>query len=140
MTKNIVFMTCFEKAPDFLDYKEWCFKTWKYWCDKNNVELFILEDELQPHGGGVMTGEPAMKPTWQRWHVFDVLDANEIEYDNVALVDIDTMIHWDCPDFFELTDNKLTVGLENDNMRWIYESVVGYKDIFDGYKLDVLSH
>ena len=31
----------------------------------------------------------------------EVLDGNGIEYDNVRLVDIDTMVHWDCPNFFE---------------------------------------
>ena len=107
MKNNIVFMTCLEKAPDYLDYKEWCFKTWKYWCDKNDVQLFILDEELQPTEGGVLTDSPGMKPTWQRWHVFDVLDANDIEYDNVALVDIDTMIHWDAPNFFESTSYEL---------------------------------
>ena len=45
-----------------------------------------------------------MKPTWQRWHVWDVLEANNIDADNVALVDIDTMVHWDCPNFFEERD------------------------------------
>ena len=77
--KNVVFMTCFEKAPDFLDYKEWCFKTWKYWCDKHDVELLILEDELRDSGGGVFNDGVGMKPTWQRWHVWDVLEANNIE-------------------------------------------------------------
>ena len=101
MSKNVVFMTCFEKAPDFLDYKEWCFRTWQYWCDKNDVELVILDQELRPTGGGVYGDGVGMKPTWQRWHVFDVLEANNIECDNVALVDIDTMIHWDAPNFFE---------------------------------------
>ena len=42
MGKNIVFMTCFEQAPDILDYKEWCLKSWQVWCNKHDVELFIL--------------------------------------------------------------------------------------------------
>ena len=66
----------------------------------------ILEDELRPKGDGTMK-VPGMKPTWQRWHAMEVLDANGIEYDNVALVDIDTMVHWDCPDFFEASGIRL---------------------------------
>ena len=65
-------MTSFEKAPDFLDYKQWCFKTWKYWCDKNDIELLILEDELRDSGGGVYNEGVGMKPTWQRWHVHKI--------------------------------------------------------------------
>ena len=106
MSKNVVFMTCFEKAPDFLDYKEWCFRTWQYWCDKNDVELVILDQELRPTGGGVYGDGVGMKPTWQRWHVFDVLEANDIECENVALVDIDTMIHWDAPNFFDAANGE----------------------------------
>ena len=49
---NVVFMTCMVDAPDTLDYAEWCFKSWKVWCKKNDVQLFILEDELQPKGDG----------------------------------------------------------------------------------------
>jgi len=25
-------MTCMDGAPDILDYNEWCFKSWDYWC------------------------------------------------------------------------------------------------------------
>ena len=84
MTKNIVFMTCMEKAPDILDYKEWCFKSWKLWCKKNDVEMVVLDQELRDRA--------VMKPTWQRWHVFDVLKENNVDYNQVALVDVDTMI------------------------------------------------
>ena len=41
------------------------------------------------------------------------------------MVDACSIPKWNCPDFFKLTDNKFTVGLENDNLRWIYESVQG---------------
>ena len=134
--KNIVFMTCLEKAPDFCDYKEWCYNTWRYWCDKNDVELFILEDELQPTGGGVWTDEPGMKPTWQRWHVFDVLDANEIEYDNVALVDIDTMVHWDCPNFFEEANGEFGAIQARFFIEWTHNSIKGYQDMWPDTKFD----
>ena len=59
-------MTCFEQAPDILDYKEWCLNSWQLWCNKHDVELFILSDELRD--------KTIMKPTWQRWHVFEILE------------------------------------------------------------------
>ena len=64
--KNIVFMTAMVKAPDVLNYAEWCYNSWDYWCKKNDVQLFILEDELRPKGDGTYK-VPGMKPTWQRW-------------------------------------------------------------------------
>ena len=61
MAKNIVFMTAMVKAPDVLNYAEWCYNTWDYWCKKNDVQLFILEDELRPKGDGTMKMDPAAK-------------------------------------------------------------------------------
>ena len=46
------------------------------------------------------------------------------------------MIKWDAPNFFELTDHKLTAVRDTDNLNWIYKSIVGYKDFFDGFEFD----
>ncbi len=136
MGKNVVFMTCFENAPDFLDYKEWCFKTWEYWCKKNDVELIILQDELRPSGGGVYGDGEGMKPTWQRWHVFDVLDANDVDYENVALVDIDTMVHWDCPNFFDEAGGEFGAVQDKFFIEWSHNSIKGYQDFWPDVKFD----
>ena len=40
----------------------------------------------------------------QRWYVWDILENNKLDYERVALVDVDTMIRWDAPNFFDLTD------------------------------------
>ena len=47
MSNNVVFMTVMDGAPDILDYKEWCYKSWKWWCEKNNVELFLLNEDIR---------------------------------------------------------------------------------------------
>ena len=67
--------------------------SWKQWCDKNNAELFVLEELLLP--------KEEMAICWQRYHLFDILDANEIDYDQILMVDSDTIVHPDCPNFFE---------------------------------------
>lgn len=128
MKKNIVFFTCMDKAPDLLDYKEWCIKSWKVWCKKHDVDIFILSDELKD--------KTIMKPTWQRWHVFDILDANNIEYNQVALVDVDTMIHPEAPNFFELTKNEFSVVQEDVMVEWIHNSIQGYQDMFKDVKFN----
>ena len=138
-SKNVVFMTAMVNAPDRLDYAEWCYKSWQYWCDKNDVELFILEDELRPKGDGTMK-LPGMKPTWQRWHAMEVLDANGIEYDNVALVDIDTMVHWDCPDFFEASKGEFGAIQDRFFIEWTHNSIQGYQDFWPDIKFDWLTY
>ena len=128
MKKNVVFMTCMDKAPDTLDYKEWCLKTWQYWCDKHNVELIVLDQELRD--------KTIMKPTWQRWHVFDILDDNGVEYDQVALVDIDTMVKWNAPNFFEQTNKEFGAIEDCFYIEWSHNSIKGYKHMFPEVDFD----
>jgi len=128
MKKNIVFFTSMDKAPDVLDYKEWCYKSWEVWCKKHDVEIFILDQEL--------VDKSLMKPTWQRWHVLEILEHNGIEYDQVALVDVDTMIHPDAPNFFEETNHEFAVVGEDMMVEWIHNSIKGYQDMFPDVKFD----
>ena len=60
-----------------------------------------------------------MKITWQRYYVFDILEANDIDYNQILMVDADTIVHPDCPNFFELTDSKYC-GVMNDGCyEWV---------------------
>ena len=131
--KNIVFITAIPGAKtadglDNMDYKQYCLNTWQYWCDKNNVDLILLEDSIE---------DPSEKSaTWQRYYVFDVLENSDIEYDQIAMVDLDTMIKWDTPNFFELADNKLSAVKDNEVVEWTYNSKNGYQHMFPNVKFD----
>ena len=137
MSKNIVVITMILPKDKKLDkfggwrWMEYSKKAWQFWCDKNGYELVIYNEP---------SIEDTMKYriTVQRWFdIFDFLDRRNIKYDQIAMVDACSIPKWNCPDFFKLTDYKFTVGLENDNLRWIYESVQGYKNIFNNYELDI---
>jgi hypothetical protein len=128
MKKNIVFFTAMEEAPDNMEYKQWCYNSWQYWCAKHDVEIFILDTPL--------TDKNLMKPTWQRWHVFDILDANGIEYDQVALVDVDTMVKWDAPNFFEQTQKEFSAIEDCFYIEWSHNSIKGYQHLFPDTKFD----
>ena len=104
-------------------------KTWEYWCDKNDV-LFVpfekpIEEDLT-----------RFRINWQKAiFVFDEMDRRKIDYDQICQIDCTHMIKWDAPNFFELTDHKLTAVRDTDNLRWIGDSIDGYEKFFD-YKLD----
>ena len=121
MSKNVVFITSMKGGVD-VSYEEYCLNTWKWWCNKNNVELFVLNEEL--------VDSKYMKPTWQRWLVFDILDSNGVDYDQVAMVDVDTMIKWDTPNFFELTNHEFSAVMDQDNIGWVKQSIDSYKHFF----------
>jgi len=100
--------------------------SWKEWASKNNAEVFILNDALMPNKD--------MGICWQRYYLFDILEANEIEYDQILMVDADTIIHPNCPNFFNKTNRKLT-GVHCDaSYDWIIRSLENYsKYAFNGY-------
>ena len=93
------------------DPYEFAVKAWGKWCDKNNCELFVLNEEVLPHS--------TMPVSWQRYYVFDLLEANEIEYDQVMYVDADTIPHPDCPNVFEMSDRKFCFVHNEGSYDWI---------------------
>ena len=92
--------------------------SWKKWCDKNDCELFILND--------LLIEKEKMAICWQRYYLFDILDANEIEYDQVLMVDADTIVHPDTPNFFEMSEGKLCGCQFDGSWDWVLRSVENY--------------
>ena len=106
------------------DYFEYSKKTWEYWCERNDC-IFV------PFTEPVEKDLFRFRPNWQKAiFVFDELERMGIEYDQICLVDSSFMIRWDTPNFFDMTDRKFTACRDMDNMRWIYESIQGYQDLF----------
>ena len=69
------------------------------------------------------------KITLQRYWVHDILKHNKIEYEQVLIVDADTIIHPDCPNFFEIIPNKsLGVVLNNGGYEWVTRSIKQWGD------------
>ena len=106
-------------------------KAWKYWCDKNGYQLVIYDKPS-------ISDLDKYRVTVQRWFdIHDFLDEKGIEYSKVLMVDACSIPKWDCPDFFKLAGDNICGVIELDNLKWVYESVQGYKDIFNGFELDI---
>ena len=74
--KNIVFIPNIKLGDGkrSLSY-DYSIKSWEYFCKKNNCELLVWEDLLYPID--------YMKITWQRYYLFDILEANNIDYNQI---------------------------------------------------------
>ena len=119
-----------KKYGDF-DYFDYSIKTWEYWCKMNDCIFFLFDEPY-------MEDMEKYRINWQKEvFVFDILEKNNIDYDQILILDSTCMIKWDAPNFFELTDHQFTVSRDMDNMRWIHNSVEGYKEFFDGYEFDI---
>lgn len=116
---NIVFMIDYahDQRSNDQGYEQSIY-SWRHWCKKNNAELFILNDLLFPLD--------KMKLTWQRYYIFDLLENNNQEYDQICMVDADTIIHPDAPNFFNLTENKYCAVI-NPIGEWVLRSMEVYK-------------
>jgi len=114
--KNIVFIPNIKIGDGnrSISY-QYSINSWKHFCDKYNCELLVWEDLLFP--------VEHMKITWQRYYLFDILEGNNIDYDQILMVDADTIVHPDCPNFFEETDHKYC-GVMNDGCyEWVTRSI-----------------
>jgi len=141
MNKDVVFWigvksndpALIKKHGNF-EYLDVSRKSWKYWCEKNNVQFFEYNNPADQDTG-------KNRVTWQRWFdVFDQLEESSIEYSKIALVDASSIIRWDTPNFFkEVKDNPVAFrSLEN--IKWIYEGVRGYSKLFDDYKFNLTEY
>ena len=112
MKQNVVFLTKLRYDRGISDPSK---LSWGYWCKKNNHKLFVHEGE---------------NPWLNLFNVFTILEENNIEYDKIFVINGSSIVKWDCPNIFELTDDRMTAWLDKDNWGWIYQSVVGYNEFF----------
>jgi lipopolysaccharide biosynthesis glycosyltransferase len=122
-SRNVLFMVAMPFKSGLADYVEYSLKTWHAWCQRHGVRLFVWREPLED--------VHAMKPTWQRYHLFDVLEREGIEFDRVAYLDVDTMVRWDCPNFFEAAGDGLGV-VRDISPRWAYHGIKAYQRFFPG--------
>jgi len=134
--KNVLFW-CGVKSDDSnmqekhgrFEYLDIGRKSWEWWCEKNDVIFFPYEKASEADTG-------KHRVTWTRW--FDVFDqVKDIDYNKIALIDGSTMVRWDTPNFFNLTDDRLTAFRSIENLRWLYEGISGYSLLFNNFDFDI---
>jgi len=125
---DIVFIPNITLGDDRNKSYHYSVQSWKAWCDKNDCELLVWEDLLFP--------VDYMKITWQRYYLFDFLEENSIDYNQILMVDADTIVHPDCPNFFDESENKYC-GVMNDGCyEWTGRSIREFgAKLFDGHKI-----
>ena len=135
MKKNVVWWIGAKNEQYLEKYGGWEWmdisrKTWEFWCDKHDV-LFV------PFETPIENDLTKFRINWQKAiFVFDELERRNIDYDQIWLVDATCMIKWDTPNVFKMTDYKFTAWREMDNLRWVYDGIMGYKKFFNDYEFD----
>jgi len=138
MGKNILFWVGVRSEDPLLIEKHGNFKyldiskeCWQWWCNKNNILFYEYNNPSEKD-------TRAHRATWTRWFdVFDQVDNLGINYDKIAVIDGSSLCRWDTPNFFELCDNRLTAFRSLENLKWIYQGIQGYQDLFPEVQFDL---
>ncbi len=129
--KNLIFIPNIDKGQGSKRHEPYHFSinSWKRWADKNNCEVLVMDQSIY---------DPSyMTVPWQRYHLFDILDSNGItDFDQVAMADADTIIHPECPNFFNFTEHKYVGVVDQGCMEWTGRSIRLYQDLYPEIKLD----
>lgn len=113
--KNIVFIPNINLGNGRSTPYHYSIKSWEKWCKKNNCVLLEWKEPIM---------DPEIFPIiMQREWVFDILEHNNINYDQVLIVDADTIVHPDCPNFFNETNNEYSAIINNGCYEWVTRSV-----------------
>ncbi len=133
MSKDIIFLINiihnkkFEGGGNTLEGGyEYGIKSWKHYAKKHNLDIFVLEDPI--------FDIEYMKPNWFKIYILDVLEANNINYNQVCYVDADTIVTPNAPNIFSVTDNKFCAVRNFGCMDWVCRSLENYsKYIFNNF-------
>jgi lipopolysaccharide biosynthesis glycosyltransferase len=116
MEKNIIFIPNINAGDNRSQPYHLSIASWKAWAAQY-PDVHVVE-WTEP-----IMEVSQMKTTLQRYWVFDILEHNGVEYDQVLLVDADTIIHPDCPNFFLETDHEFCGVLNNGCYEWTTRSI-----------------
>ena len=114
--KNIVFIPNISLGNSRSTPYHYSIKSWQQWAQQyDDVEVIEWKDPIMD--------PKQFKITLQRYWVHDILKHNNIEYNQVLIVDADTIIHPNCPNFFNETKDKFGVVINNGCYEWVTRSI-----------------
>ena len=102
--------------------------SWSKWCKKNDIAHFVLTEPLYDL--------EYMNANWHKFFCIKLLENEGIEYDQICIVDSDTLIHPDAPNFFNDTENKFCAVQNDGCYEWVNRSIKSYgEQLFEGVEL-----
>ena len=127
MSKYLVYMVAVNHNSSKFknsDYSQYSIKSWEAWCKRRNIDFVVVDKHND-------------KYSFPIWNKLDVCDVRK-DYDKIAIVDSDTMIHWSAPNILEHIESGVYGVQDNANLRWLNESVGNYGgEFFSDFKINL---
>jgi hypothetical protein len=133
--ENIIYIVniATDKKPGRSEPYVYGINSWKKWADKNGCRLVTLTDPILPY--------EKMRPNWHKIFIFDLLKESQIKYENILIVDADTIVHPKAPNLFEVAENKMAVVNNIGSFDWMLRSVENYKKyVFNDFNFDITKY
>ena len=111
-----------------LSYVPFSVPSWKWWCRRNGLDLVLLEHPVP----GPLADAP---PPIQRWQAARDMLCRMPARSQVTVVDADTIVRWDSPNFFDLVAEEVG-AVHAGTRRWLQKSLDAYSIFFPGVSLD----
>lgn len=109
---NIIFIVNVNKP----NYSKYCIESWKVWSKSHDSEVIVLDEPFSN-----------IEPHWYKVFVFDLLESSNISAERVLVVDNDTIVNPQCPNFFNLVPKEdIGVVLDDVNYDWTIRSTDAY--------------
>ena len=126
MSKNLIYMVAINHHTSNTknsEYSDYSIKTWKWWCDKNDIDFMLITEHDNRLG----------KPVWNKELIFERAKG----YDKIGIIDSDTMVKWDAPNIFELYGEEFCGVVDNSNLNWVSDSIKTRKKFFPNTDIDI---
>lgn len=116
--RNVVYIQNVDLGNNRATPYHFSIKSWKAWCEKNDVTFFEMTEPLYD--------PKELHINIQKWWAQDVVEANIGQVSQIAVVDADTIIHPDAPNFFNQGAPPFGVVRDNGSYEWILRSIEGW--------------
>jgi hypothetical protein len=126
MKKNLIYIVSIDSPTSTVqhsDYAQYCINTWKYYCEKHNIDLYIQTEH-----------DPRFKyPVWNK----ELIATIGKGYEKIGIVDNDTMVRWDMENIFDTFTNEFCAVEDNGNLLYSLRSIENYKVFFPDIDLSI---
>ena len=120
---NIVFIPNISTGDGRNTPYHYSVKSWEKWAEQfDDIEVIEWADPIMD-----VKKFPII---YQREWALDILDHNKVDYDQVLIVDADTIVHPDCPNFFLETEHKYAGVINNGCYEWVTRSIRGWGELY----------
>ena len=122
MSKNLVVVPNFKDDPNREDrvFVKNSIFLWEQWCKKFDHNFLVIEEPVCDFD--------SLRVEMQKMWIMDILDHNEVNYDQVLVVDYDTYPIPNCPDIFEVAGGEFGAALDNGFGPQLNRSMTMYRE------------